>query len=39
MSKTRKEERRDERTAKILLMTAIISLMGSIITLITTLVR
>lgn len=38
MPKTRKEERRDERTAKLLLMAATIGLAGSIINLITALV-
>lgn len=39
MPKTRKEERRDERIARIMLMTAIISLTASLITLITALVH
>ncbi len=39
MRKTRKEERRADRTAKVVLVTAIISLTTSIITLITALVR
>lgn len=39
MRKTRKEERQDERVAKILLMAATVSLIGSIVNLITALLH